>query len=142
MSDLLHFQHFLDRHKIVSFSAKEVFFLGASNSWLKLNEPPPRVLWPNILGALNAAQEIRNRIGIPVQIISAFRNQAYNRAIGGAAKSLHTQFRALDITARIPIPELWRVAKQVRDDGIFSGGIGRYPGFIHIDNGPLRNWNG
>jgi uncharacterized protein YcbK (DUF882 family) len=30
----------------------------------------------------------------------------------------------------------------VREAKIFDGGIGRYPGFIHIDNGPHRNWNG
>jgi uncharacterized protein YcbK (DUF882 family) len=138
----IRFQRFLDRHKIVSFSAKEVLYLGAMNSYLRCNAIPEDSLWPNIIAALHAAEEIRTRIGVPVKILSAYRNAAYNRAIGGAKNSLHTQFRALDITAKIAIPDLHRAAVAVRNDGFFDGGIGKYPGFIHIDNGPNRNWNG
>jgi N-acetylmuramoyl-L-alanine amidase len=136
------FQRFLNRHKVIYFSAKEVLFLGASNTFLRCNEIPPDALWPNILPAIKAADEIRARVGVPVRILSGYRNAAYNRAVGGARNSLHTQFRALDLTARIAIPDLHRAAVAVRNDGIFDGGIGVYTGFIHIDNGPRRNWHG
>jgi uncharacterized protein YcbK (DUF882 family) len=137
------FQQFLDRNGIEFFSAREVLFLGNSNTWLKLNTVPDPSLWPNILPALSAADELRRRLGRPVQILSAFRNPAYNRAIGGARNSQHTQFRALDLTARVPIPELARLARQIRAEKLFTGGIGTYPGFLHIDSrGVNTDWRG
>jgi uncharacterized protein YcbK (DUF882 family) len=137
------FQSFLDRNGIEFFSAKEVLYLGASNAWLKLNSTPEPSLWPNILPALSAADELRRRLGKPIQILSAFRNPAYNRAIGGARNSQHTQFRALDLTAKVPIPELAALAKQIRTEKIFTGGLGIYPGFIHLDSRPTNaDWRG
>jgi uncharacterized protein YcbK (DUF882 family) len=137
------FQAFLDRNSIEHFTAKEVLFLGASNAWLKLNTHPEPALWPNILPALCAASALRRRLGKPLQILSAYRNPAYNRAIGGARNSQHTQFRALDLTAKVPIPELVRLAKQIRSEKLFTGGIGIYPGFIHIDGrGTNADWRG
>jgi len=137
------FQSFLDRNRIQFFTAREVLFLGASNAWLKLNTAPDPSLWPNILPALAAADELRRRLGRPVQILSAYRNPSYNRAIGGALRSQHTQFRALDLTARVPIPELAKLAKQIRQEKLFTGGIGTYPGFIHIDSRATNtDWRG
>ena len=136
------FQKLLDRQGIKHFSAKEIFFLGASNSHLKCNSTPPEAIWANIIPTLYAADAIRERLGVPIKILSAYRNEAYNRAVGGAKNSMHTRFMALDITAKVAIPELAKIAKQVRDEKIFSGGIGVYPGFVHIDCGPLRNWHG
>jgi uncharacterized protein YcbK (DUF882 family) len=137
------FQSFLDRNNIEHFTAREVLFLGASNAWLKLNTVPDPSLWPNILPALSAADELRRRLGRPLQILSAYRNPAYNRAIGGARNSQHTQFRALDLTAKVPIPELAKLAKQIRAEKLFTGGIGIYPGFIHIDSRATNaDWRG
>jgi uncharacterized protein YcbK (DUF882 family) len=137
------FQSFLDRNQIEHFTAREVLFLGASNSWLKLNTVPDPSLWPNILPALAAADELRRRLAKPIQILSAYRNPAYNRAIGGARNSQHAQFRALDLTAKVPIPELARLAKQIRQEKIFTGGLGTYPGFIHLDSRPTNaDWRG
>ena len=137
------FQSFLDRNRIQFFTAREVLFLGASNAWLKLNTAPDPSLWPNILPALAAADELRRRLGRPVQILSAYRNPSYNRAIGGARNSQHAQFRALDLTAKVPIPELAKLAKQIRTEKIFTGGLGTYPGFIHLDSRPTNaDWRG
>ena len=137
------FQQFLDRNGIGHFTAKEVLFLGNSNSWLKLNTVPDPTLWPNILPALAAADELRRRLGKPIQILSAFRNAAYNRAIGGARNSQHTKFTALDLTAKVPIPELARLARQIRTEKLYTGGLGIYPGFIHIDGrGTNADWRG
>lgn len=137
------FQSFLDRNGIEHFTAKEVLYLGNSNSWLKLNAPPEPHLWPNILPALAAADELRRRLGKPLQILSAYRNAAYNRAIGGARNSQHCKFTALDLTAKAPIPELAALARQIRTEKLFTGGLGIYPGFIHIDSrGVNTDWRG
>ena len=136
------FQKLLDRQGIKYFSAKEVFYLGDSTSYLTCNAIPAQSLWPNIIPTLYAADAIRERLGVPIQILSAYRNEAYNKAIGGARHSLHTLFMALDLTAKVSIPDLVKIAKDVRNKKIFTGGIGTYAGFVHIDCGPLRNWHG
>jgi hypothetical protein len=137
------FQALLDKQGIRYFSAKELFYLGASNADLQLNSIPPRELWTNIIPAAHALDVVRMRLGKPIRILSAYRNEAYNRAIGGERNSFHTRFMALDFTADAPTHELARLAKAVRKDGIFSGGIGIYRSFIHIDcRGYSANWNG
>ena len=140
--EISEFQKLLDRQGIKYFSAKEVFFLGNSNSFLKCNAIPSQALWPNIIPTLYAADAIRERLGVPIQILSGYRNEAYNKAIGGARGSYHTRFMAIDITAKVSIPDLVKIAKDVRAEKIFTGGIGTYAGFVHIDCGPLRNWHG
>jgi hypothetical protein len=137
------FQKLLDRQGIKYFSAKEVLTLGASNSYLRCNRIPARALWADIIPTLYAADAIRERLGVPVRIISAYRNEKYNKAIGGALHSYHVKFMALDIIAKVPVPEIVKIAKQVRAEGIFSGGIGIYAGFVHIDcRSKNTDWHG
>lgn len=124
------------------FAAAELLVKGAANARLRLNTDPPRELWDNIRDTAKAADEARERLGSGLIISSAYRSPAYNRAIGGAPKSYHMRFRALDlIPARVSVATLHAVLQDIRDEG-FPGcqGIGRYPGFCHIDDGPRRNW--
>lgn len=74
---------------------------------------------------------LRARAGRPLNITSGFRSVEYNRAIGGAASSLHTTGQACDIEAPEDMIELAALASQIAE----IGGVGVYPGrgFIHID---------
>jgi uncharacterized protein YcbK (DUF882 family) len=85
---------------------------------------------------LHAANEIRQRLGVGVVILSGYRSPAYNRAIGGAKFSRHMECDALDLAApKVPITRLRAVAKEVRKAGWFTGGLGlKYPEFVHSDN--------
>ncbi len=80
-----------------------------------------------------------------VHILSGYRTQATNaklrtRSNGVAKYSLHMEGRALDIS----VPG--RNAKNVQQAAISlqSGGVGYYgsSGFVHIDTGNIRHWNG
>ena len=143
MNETRDFQRLLDEAGVKYFKAHEVLYLGGMNGYLRANAIPERNLWTNILPAIKAADEIRERIGRPITILSGYRNQRYNQLIGGASKSLHMEFKALDLTAKMSIPELARVAKQVRELGIFVGGVGIYNGFVHIDcRGKNTDWHG
>jgi len=81
----------------------------------------------------------------PMYIISGYRSPKTNAALrngssGVAKKSLHMQGRAIDL--RIPgvsHKELHRAALELR-----SGGVGYYPksGFVHLDTGRVRRWQG
>ena len=53
-----------------------------------------------------------------------------------AKNSLHIEGKAIDFAIReVSQKKLRSAAKD-----ICSGGLGFYPGFIHIDSGPVRRW--
>jgi hypothetical protein len=96
----------------------------------------------------------------PVTVHSGFRSVPYNRKVGGARYSVHllrtplprrpngssVKAAAADVTCAAGNPALWAEwARQHR--GRFPhlahrgrGGIGFYPGFVHLDTGPARDW--
>ena len=89
--------------------------------------------------------------GHPIGIISGYRTAAYNAAVHGARDSQHMQGRAADI-----VVEGWMAPNvQARVIALYQagrlpriGGLGRYPGFTHVDVrhrqplDPLIIWDG
>lgn len=80
-----------------------------------------------------------------IELFSGYRSPATNEALranngGVAKKSFHMYGKAADI--RIPGVEL----KHVRDAALTlrGGGVGYYrsSGFVHVDTGKVRTWNG
>ena len=146
--DFAAFSSFVAGLGLRHFSATELLFLGNSNasgSCQGRNAPPPQSLWNNIANTSRMLDEIRERIGHPVKILSGYRNNAYNSCVGGRPSSLHVQYKALDWTASGGTVRDWHeIAKQVRsENSAFTGGIGRYDSknFIHIDaRGSLADW--
>lgn len=89
--------------------------------------------------SLDKLQKLRNTLGKPLLITSAYRSEAHNRAVGGAKNSQHRLGKAFDVRMDNQDPQHFEsVAKAVG----FTG-IGHYPksGFMHIDTGPARRWN-
>ncbi|HWD56939.1 MAG TPA: DUF882 domain-containing protein [Stellaceae bacterium] len=77
------------------------------------------------------------------QILSAYRTRATNEMLarttfGVAENSQHIFGRALDVHFGAKLPEAMQTARAMQ-----RGGVGWYPnsGFIHIDSGPVRNWD-
>jgi uncharacterized protein YcbK (DUF882 family) len=77
------------------------------------------------------------------QVLSAYRTRATNEMLarttfGVAENSQHIYGRALDVHFGAKLPEAMQAAR-----GMQRGGVGWYPnsGFIHIDSGPVRNWD-
>lgn len=135
------FQKLLDQHGIRYFTAKEVFFRGARDARLKLNTEPPRGLWPSLLAVVKVADEARHRLGRPLRINSAYRSPKYNRAINGAIASQHLKAAALDLSGSPAT--LHKILKDMRKEGVFTGGIGKYKTFNHVDvRGRNADWNG
>lgn len=134
------------------------YFKGAELTWLWYrsrkgvhNFCPPRALWQNCVDVLLVADELRARHGASIKITSAYRSPAYNAAVGGEPMSYHKIFMALDLVSPRGARQLWRDATNLRGVRInrpgskswfkFAGGIGRYPGFVHIDTrGKDANW--
>lgn len=100
------------------------------------NSIPPEELWDNMVRTLWIVDLVRTKAGKPISITSAFRNEAYNRACGGAKNSQHKQNCALDLIPHgFPPLALFNHLRALRDAGAFRGGLGLYSrrGFVHID---------
>ena len=80
---------------------------------------------------------IREHFAAPVYITSGCRCPEYNKKIGGSKFSQHQYGRAADIHVEGVEPA------DVADfcEALGVSGVGRYPGFTHVDertNGPVR----
>lgn len=134
---------------IQNFEPHEFLEMGGRNSnpasaCYQKNSLPPRSLWPNMRPLAIALDDIRNRLSAPVRLNSVYRNQAYNSCLSGsAANSLHMQFKAADFRCAEGSPVDWRQAALAsRNAGVFSGGIGIYNTFVHVDvRGYPEDWD-
>jgi hypothetical protein len=88
--------------------------------------------------ALDKLQALRDRLGKPLIIRSAYRSPEHNQRVGGAKASKHMDGTAFDIAMANHDPLAFEAA--AREVGF--RGFGYYPrsGFMHIDLGPARSW--
>ena len=86
-------------------------------------------------------QKIRDHFAKPVIINSAYRNDAYNKKVGGADYSQHKYGTAADIHISGVSPA--EIAAYVETIMPNTGGIGIYSSFVHVDVRAARaRWNG
>jgi len=123
------FKHWRDvptaRWRWQNFSPAEIACRGSGS--LRINEE-----------ALDKLQALRDRLGKPLIVRSAFRSPAHNRAVGGASRSKHLDGTAFDIDMTNHDPVAFEEAARA----VGFNGFGFYPrsGFMHIDLGPARMW--
>lgn len=88
--------------------------------------------------ALDKLQSLRDRLGKPMILTSAYRSPEHNKRVGGAKNSMHMKGVAFDVRMENHDPHEFEAA--ARAEG-FTG-FGYYPksGFMHIDTGPARSW--
>ncbi|MEO0678842.1 MAG: D-Ala-D-Ala carboxypeptidase family metallohydrolase [Pseudomonadota bacterium] len=86
--------------------------------------------------SLDRLQQLRDRLGAPMIITSAYRSPMHNARVGGARRSMHLLGRAFDVSMANHDPRAFEAA--AREVG-FTG-FGFYPsqGFMHIDT---RGWS-
>ena len=89
-------------------------------------------------GSLRMNEAVRDRLGKPLIVRSAYRSPAHNRAVGGAPRSKHLDGAAFDIAMANHDPVAFEAAARA----VGFLGFGFYPrsGFMHIDLGPARQW--
>lgn len=88
--------------------------------------------------AMDKLQALRDRLGKPMLITSAYRSAAHNKRVGGAKNSMHMQGVAFDVRMENQDPHEFEAAARA----VGFTGFGYYPksGFMHVDTGPARSW--
>lgn len=80
-------------------------------------------------------QEIRDAFGKPITINSAYRNETYNKKVGGAASSQHVKGKAADIVVQDVPPfaiAAW-MEQKIKNIGKYACGFYPISLFNHID---------
>lgn len=92
-------------------------------------------------------EAVRAALSQPMHIISGYRSPKYNAAIGGARLSQHMSGMAADVIvdgfSAASVHDC--VLGLSRAGKLGVGGLGRYPGFTHVDIRPsarLVRWTG
>ena len=81
---------------VFDFQPEEFLLL---RKWNELRELPVD-LEPNVVAIAIQAQELRDRVGLPIAIRNGWRPKDYNDAVNGAPNSAHLRAAAID--AEIP----------------------------------------
>jgi hypothetical protein len=114
---------------------------------------PPREQWPNVVPALRLLRdEIKPALG-DLEVVSSYRTEAFNGCAGGAARSKHLRFEALDLLAprvtdqRELFRELCSIQHRLGPASRFGLGAyfdparpGRGVGRFHVDAAGYRSW--
>lgn len=91
-------------------------------------------------GLVTVLQKIRDHFAKPVIITSAYRNDTFNKKVGGADYSQHKYGTAADIYISGVSPAT--IAEFVETIMPNTGGIGIYKNFVHVDVRTSRaRWN-
>ena len=104
----------------------------------------PKDILTNIKIVAEQLQRIRDKLGKPIKINSAYRCEKHNEIIGGAKNSQHKQGLAADIAIKKMTPNqvFTFVNKLMVLDVIKIGGLGQYNSFTHVDfRGYIARWD-
>lgn len=129
------YARFLSRIGLRRMSVQAIIDSHAKAHGLVHNTLPPRQMWGNIRNTLRALDSVAVHLGEPVgEVVSVYRSPAYNATCPGAkSHSYHMRNNAVDVRFNSSPRKVSALAREMRHSGLFQGGIGRYPGFTHID---------
>ena len=82
-----------------------------------LNNQPSAAMIEKLKATAEKMEQVRDLLGVPITINSAYRSPSVNRAIGGAATSQHCKGEAVDFVApRFGTPK--QICKKIIEAGI------------------------
>ncbi len=104
----------------------------------------PINIYHNMVKVANQLQTLRDYIGKPIQVNSAWRSQEYNASIGGVKNSQHIMGRAADIVIKgmTPVEVSKTIEELINKGDMLQGGLGIYSSFVHYDiRGIKARWD-
>lgn len=108
------------------------------------NDTPSVEIWHVMLPTIRLVEKVREEFG-PTTIRSGYRSPKYNASLDDSAElSLHMANKAIDFSCATGTPKAWAAyLRELRDAGVFTGGIGTYGTFVHVDTrGTIADWTG
>lgn len=134
---------YLNTLKLQRVCPKQVIENHARSKGPIWNSLPPKIWWKRMGYTLRVVDRIALEMNVSkVEIVSAYRNPAYNaRCPGAKSGSFHQANVAADVVFPVRPSTVTSTARSLRDRGLFKGGVGGYRGFTHIDTrGKNANW--
>ncbi len=141
--DLHGYARHIAKHRLEKLTVQQVIKAHARQKGAVWNNIPPREMWDNMIPTLKTADKLAIALGSELkEVTSAYRCPAYNaRCPGAKPRSYHQKNMALDLMFNTSQSRVARVARELRDNGAFKGGVGRYSLFTHIDTrGHNADW--
>lgn len=126
-----------------SVSPQQVLESHAKAKGTIWNSLPPKQWWNRMGYVLKVVDRVAREMNVSeVEIISAYRSPAYNAHCAGAKSgSWHQANVAADVKFPVRASKVTATARELRDLGLFKGGVGGYWNFTHIDaRGHNINW--
>ena len=130
------YQRYISSLKLKSVDPAQVISAHAKERNGIWNTLPPRDMWRRMGYVLKVVDRLAKEMNVKeVEIISAYRSNAYNARCYGAKKgSWHKANVAVDVSFANTRPsQVTSTARHLRKLGLFNGGVGGYRNFTHID---------
>ncbi|MBC8126233.1 MAG: hypothetical protein H8M99_03665 [Gloeobacteraceae cyanobacterium ES-bin-144] len=134
---------YLDALKLQRICPKQVIEAHAKSKGSVWNSLPPKAWWNRMGYVLKIVDRVAREMNVSeVEIISAYRCPVYNAHCEGAkAGSWHQANVAADVKFPVRASQVTATTRNLRDLGLFKGGVGGYWNFTHIDaRGANVNW--
>ena len=141
--DVLRYANYIKGLRLKNMSPYTVLYPHFKTRGRKRNSLPPRYMWRNIAATLRVIDAMASRMrALPKPLVSVYRSPTYNRAVRGRSQSQHLQNRAVDVQFKgVSAYTVSAVARKMRAEGKFKGGVGRYSSFTHVDTrGHNADW--
>lgn len=139
------YTRYLATLKLQRICPKQVIEAHAKERGSVWNILPPKLWWARMAYTLRVADRIALEMNASeVEVVSAYRCPAYNAHCEGAKSgSWHQANVALDVRFPMSASQVTAASRNLRDRGLFKGGVGGYYDFTHIDTrGQNVNWQG
>ncbi len=133
---LQEYARYLASLNLKSISAQQVIEAHAKNKGSIWNTLPPKKWWKRMGYTLRVADRIALEMNVKeVEVVSAYRCPVYNAHCEGAkVGSWHQANVAVDVKFPTRPSKVAAVARNLRERGLFKGGVGGYWNFTHIDS--------
>ncbi len=142
-SALPEYLRYLSTLRLKNITPAQVIAAHAKQKGPVWNVLPPKQWWTRMGYTLRVADYIASAMNVKqVEVVSAYRCPIYNAHCEGAkAGSWHQANLAVDIKFPVAAHFVTAAARNLRDRGLFKGGVGGYDNFTHIDTrGTNMNW--
>jgi len=137
------YSRYLSSLKLKSIDPSQVIDAHAKSKGSVWNKLPPKQWWSRMGYILRVADRVALEMNVnQVEVISAYRCPVYNAHCRGAKTgSWHQANVAVDVKFPVRASRVTSTARELRNLGLFSGGVGGYWNFTHLDaRGKNTDW--